>query len=79
MSQSILGGYVCKWDTGHFVNTLEYSLKIGLHSPISICRDHGGPWQGKNETILNLNEIDAYKSSDISFKSDIENGMRFYI
>ena len=71
------GGYVCKWDTETFCKYVkEYSLKIGLHSPISICRDHGGPWQGKNETILNLNEIDAYKSSDISFKSDIENGMR---
>lgn len=59
------GGYVNGWTTQSFA---EY-VKSRDHGFVHLCRDHGGPWQGNNES--SLSRIDAMRIAKISLLEDI--------
>ena len=62
-------GYVNNWTTEQFSKYILALKKKYPKNVVYICRDHGGPWQGNNETSLNYKE--ALNRSLISFKTDI--------
>ncbi len=65
------GGYVNRWNTRDFATHVR-SRDRG--SWISLCRDHGGPWQGDREEALSANQ--AMESAKTSFSEDITSGFQ---
>jgi len=61
------GGYV--WDTESFA---QYVRTKDVGNQILLARDHGGPWQGTNESDLNREQ--ANDRAMISYGKDIESG-----
>lgn len=69
------GGYVNDWNQEEFVNAIkEISTKIDFTGEYYICRDHGGPWQRDNERNSHLEEQEAMRLGQLSYKHDMENG-----
>ena len=50
-SKEFGGGYVNNWNTKGFSN---YVKKRDKNKLITLCRDHGGPWQNSIEIKKNL-------------------------
>ena len=64
------GGYVNNWTTEAFVEYVRVNDKGGY---VLLARDHGGPFQGKNEKDKIAYE-EAMKSCLISYEADIKAG-----
>ena len=67
------GGYVNNWDTKSFSNFVK---KRDKHKLITLCRDHGGPWQNNIEINKKLNSIQAMRSAKKSYSEDIDAGFK---
>ena len=65
------GGYVNNWTTQEFA---AYVKKYDKKNNIILCRDHGGPWQNKQEVSKKLSFNDALQSAKDSFVTDIDCG-----
>jgi hypothetical protein len=65
------GGYVNNWSTEEFANYVE---KNDIKGNIILCRDHGGPFQGKNEQGLDFEKTmeNAKKSFLVDIKSNFK-------
>ena len=59
-SKEFGGGYVNNWDTKKFSN---YVKKKDKNKLITLCRDHGGPWQNSLEIKKKFNSIEAMNSA----------------
>ena len=69
-TEKLNSGYVNNWSTEQFYNYVKKK-----NQRIILCRDHGGPYQGKNVTKKNNLKIEM-KNAKTSFKADIDNGFR---
>jgi hypothetical protein len=65
------GGYVEGWTTEAFATFVRERDKGGK---ILLCRDHGGPWQGNNETDPPISPDEAMARAKISYAADIAAG-----
>lgn len=72
-SKEFGGGYVNNWDTKRFSN---YVKKRDKNKLITLCRDHGGPWQNSLEIQKKLNPIKAMNSAKRSYMEDIDAGFK---
>ncbi len=72
-SQEFGGGYVNNWDSKKFSN---YVKKKDKNKLITLCRDHGGPWQNSLEIKKKLNSIKAMNSAKRSYMEDIDAGFK---
>ena len=72
-SKEFGGGYVNNWDTKKFSNFVKKKDKKKL---ITLCRDHGGPWQNSLEVINKLNSVEAMNSAKRSYMVDIDSGFK---
>ena len=72
-SKEFGGGYVNNWDTKTFSN---YVKKRDKNKLITLCRDHGGPWQNSLEIQKKLNPIKAMNSAKRSYMEDIDAGFK---
>jgi len=72
-SKEFGGGYVNNWDTKKFS---EYVKKKDKNKLITLCRDHGGPWQNTLEIKKKLNSIKAMNSAKRSYMEDIDAGFK---
>ncbi len=63
------GGYVNNWTTEDFA---KYVKERDKGDYIVLARDHGGPWQGYNETEIEHTE--AMERAKVSFKADLDSG-----
>ena len=72
-SKEFGGGYVNNWDTKKFSN---YVKKKDKNKLITLCRDHGGPWQNSLEIKKKFNSIEAMNSAKRSYMKDIDSGFK---
>ena len=72
-SKELGGGYVNNWDTKRFSS---YVKKRDKNKLITLCRDHGGPWQNNIEIKKKLNSIQAMNSAKRSYMEDIDSGFK---
>jgi tagatose-1,6-bisphosphate aldolase non-catalytic subunit AgaZ/GatZ len=72
-SKEFGGGYVNNWDTKRFSNFVKKKDKNNL---ITLCRDHGGPWQNNVEIKKRYNSIKAMNSAKSSYMEDIDSGFK---
>ena len=72
-SKEFGGGYVNNWDTKKFSN---YVKKKDKNKLITLCRDHGGPWQNSLEIKKKFNSIEAMNSAKRSYMEDINSGFK---
>ena len=72
-SKEFGGGYVNNWDTKKFSN---YVKKKDKNKLITLCRDHGGPWQNSLEIKKKFNSIQAMNSAKRSYMEDIDSGFK---
>jgi len=72
-SKEMGGGYVNNWDTKSFSN---YVKKRDKNKLITLCRDHGGPWQNSLEIEKKLNSIKAINSAKRSYMEDIDSDFK---
>ncbi len=72
-SKEFGGGYVNNWDTKKFSN---YVKKKDKNKLITLCRDHGGPWQNTVEIKKKFNSIEAMNSAKKSYMEDIDSGFK---
>jgi hypothetical protein len=65
------GGYVNNWSTEEFANYIE---KNDVKGNIILCRDHGGPFQGKDEQGIDFEKTmeNAKKSFLVDIKSNFK-------
>lgn len=63
------GGYVENWSTREFAEFVNARDTDGM---VALCRDHGGPWQGNNES--ELDRASAMASAKMSLLEDISSG-----
>jgi hypothetical protein len=68
-SAQLGGGYVENWSTREFA---EFVHARDTHGMVAMCRDHGGPWQGNNET--ELDRAAAMVNAKMSLLEDISSG-----
>lgn len=73
-SEEFGGGYVNNWTTESFSRYVRNKDKTGK---VFLARDHGGPWQNKNEEERGLSLTDAMDSAKKSYKADIDAGFKF--
>jgi hypothetical protein len=67
-SEEFGGGYVEGWTTQAFV---RYVRSRDRSNRVSLCRDHGGPWQHPSEVQARLPEREALRSALVSLEADI--------
>ena len=72
-SKEFGGGYVNNWDTKKFSN---YVKKRDKNKLITLCRDHGGPWQNSLEIKKKFNSIKAMNSAKRSYMNDIDSDFK---
>ena len=72
-SKELGGGYVNNWDTKKFSN---YVKKKDKNKFITLCRDHGGPWQNTIEIKKKFNSIEAMNSAKKSYMEDIDSDFK---
>ena len=72
-SKEFGGGYVNNWDTKNFSNFVKKKDKKKL---ITLCRDHGGPWQNGKEVEKKLSSVQAINSAKRSFMTDIDSNFK---
>ena len=72
-SKEFGGGYVNNWDTRKFSN---YVKKRDKNKLITLCRDHGGPWQNSIEIKKKFNSIKAMNSAKRSYMEDIDSDFK---
>jgi tagatose-1,6-bisphosphate aldolase non-catalytic subunit AgaZ/GatZ len=72
-SKEFGGGYVNNWDTKKFSN---YVKKKDKNKLITLCRDHGGPWQNSIEIKNKLNSTKAMNSAKRSYMEDIDSDFK---
>ena len=72
-SKELGGGYVNNWDTKRFSS---YVKKRDKNKLITLCRDHGGPWQNNIEIKKKLNSTQAMNSAKKSYMEDIDSGFK---
>ena len=72
-SKELGGGYVNNWDTKKFSNFVK---KRDKNKFITLCRDHGGPWQNTIEIKKKFNSIKAMNSAKSSYMEDIDSGFK---
>jgi hypothetical protein len=65
------GGYVEGWTTEAFAKFVRERDRAGK---ILLCRDHGGPWQGTDETEPPISPEEAMARAKISYAADIAAG-----
>lgn len=72
-SKELGGGYVNNWNTRKFSS---YVKKRDKNKLITLCRDHGGPWQNSIEIEKKFNSIEAMNSAKKSYMEDIDSGFK---
>ena len=72
-SKELGGGYVNNWNTRKFSS---YVKKRDKNKLITLCRDHGGPWQNSIEIEKKFNSIKAMNSAKKSYMEDIDSGFK---
>jgi tagatose-1,6-bisphosphate aldolase non-catalytic subunit AgaZ/GatZ len=72
-SKELGGGYVNNWNTKKFSS---YVKKRDKNKLITLCRDHGGPWQNSIEIEKKFNSIKAMNSAKKSYMEDIDSGFK---
>ena len=70
-TEALGGGYVNNWTTEDFAGYVKAALAV-TPADVLLCRDHGGPWLGKDEK--GLSERYAMLSAKASFEADIAGG-----
>lgn len=70
-ARSLGGGYVEGWSTEQLADYVHRRDPLGM---VILCRDHGGPWQGRGESQETLCEAIAMERAKASFLVDIEAG-----
>jgi tagatose-1,6-bisphosphate aldolase non-catalytic subunit AgaZ/GatZ len=72
-SKDFGGGYVNNWDTRNFS---KFVKKKDKNNFITLCRDHGGPWQNDIEIKKKLNISQAMRSAKKSYMADIDSDFK---
>ena len=72
-SKELGGGYVNNWNTRKFSS---YVKKRDKNKLITLCRDHGGPWQNSVEIEKKFDSIKAMNSAKKSYMEDIDSGFK---
>jgi len=68
-AKSLGHGYVNNWTTEQFSDYIKLLKKRYPKNRVFICRDHGGPWQGNNESMINYEK--ALNRALVSYETDI--------